>query len=233
MSARFLMIAGIVSLALASQAMGQLIWSDDYYSILQNNGVGEFTVISTPSPTSTDEGFIVNGDLVITADESEVARYTWLFQRGFTVGPLPVQISPEFRREFKIAVGGGSPQAPDAAIDMLNFTVYDLDASVLVVSDWDSYYNQFGNGWSVFSENVVYPSYVLSPGVSYHLGISAVCFLSSQPEGSPIATGTFEFGGITTFAGFEADLNPQIVPEPGMLVLLAVGGLGALLRRRR
>ena len=234
--------------------------------LVTTTGVANFPVVSEGSYTELPGGawqstsdnsdgsltFRMTGDVRLELDPNEIATDTarnvrFQSTQQFTVhGTLPVQITPELMRDFKV-VNAGGPMDPDWGFTdvIAALRIYETDLYTngdptfsnigpqAYSSNWGSE-DVIGNGSLIVSDAIARPAYVLLPGVSY-TAYWAVLFRSFAPAfdpADPQAAAFLEAGGFTNFDGFEWRLNAVTVPAPSAIGVLGLG-LAIGVRRRR
>lgn len=232
MSKALLVIVFVVGVLVGvSGVQAQLTWlSDPTTTVHVDTGA---TIISPMTALGTSDGMTVIGDLTMQASLQLQQMYVVESARPFLVGSLPIEVSALYSPSYKIAVSGGDESQPEANL-IVAYSVRELSPGSVTLSTFNHDFNvsQDGNGIYIGGANYTSDDYILTPGISYELISYIQMQVGPQPGQTPIAAGTFEFGGVTSFDGLESTLSWSTVPEPCSLGLLALGGLG-LMRRRK
>jgi rhodanese-related sulfurtransferase len=208
---------------------------------------GEFAAAYTPGATAGAGTFTLNltgdGSFRITPGVETVQFAAPEGYLQFTVGPLPVQITPRYALNFKLVNGGGTSDAPvnltgagGGVYETGTFSPSDgtgsLGANIL---NGNATHTLVGNGLHVFNDAATLPSYILAVGVNYtfYTGISSNVAAAGLTSYSPTSVVTIEAGGISGWAGATLDVAYTTVPEPASLGLLLLATAPAMLRPRK
>ena len=254
---RSVAITALPVMMLVSSASAQLVTT---------TGVANFPVVSEGSYTELPGGawqstsdnsdgsltFRMTGDVRLELDPNELPpsfqrSVTFQSTQQFTVnGTLPVQITPERIRDFKVVNAGGALDSDWGFTDTISILrIYETglynngdpaftNIGPQVYFEGGGSVNVIGNGFDIVSDAFTWDPYVLLPGVSY-TAYWAVLFRSFAPAfdpADPQAAAFLEAGGFTNYDGIEWRLNAVTVPAPSALGVLGIGfAIGA--RRRR
>ena len=208
---------------------------------------GEFKAQIIPPPIGLESTIILrlsgDGTFPITPASPNVQA---AFPEGyaqFTVGPLPVRITPNYFMNFKVVNGGGTTGAPSNLIAggggvYESGTFNPLDGSGALgpnINSGSASDTLVGNGLIVFDDSGSLPSYILAVGVNYTFftSISSNVNASGLPLGSPSSAVTIEAGGISNWSGVTLSVPYEVVPEPSAAAAALLLTAASLTFRRR
>ena len=162
----------------------------------------------------------------------------------YTVGPLPVRITPHYSMDFKVVNGGGTAGAPTNLItagggvhESGTFDPATGSGSLGPnISSGGTSDTLEGNGLTVLQDVGSLPSYILAVGVNYTFFtlISSEVDATGLTAGSPTSAVTIEAGGISNWLGVQLQVDYTVVPEPSSAVALLLLSVAVpTLRRAR
>lgn len=159
---------------------------------------------------------------------------------------FPEEISASFRDHYKLVVGGGDPEITIQVDIGVVYTLSEQPPATGKALGQTSSAQLTGNGSVVVDESgdllpvlagLPIPTTggnpTLSPG-NYFLTIDLFLnnMVATSGSANTFTPGVFiEFGGISTFDGFEFTVIGTPVPEPSSLAMLGLGGIVVLRRR--
>jgi hypothetical protein len=178
-------------------------------------------------------------------EAGRVATDSWI---TFSVGPIPVQVtSLSLAYSSKVAVGGGNDRNIISVNPFYDASIFEDNGTAgpgggdIPVGFNTSYVSDTPLAWNQFREfsgsEAATSATILAANTSYYLRLRSLVNISISRIGSPQAgiTVTHEFGGTLTqgaYSGFLAQVSYRTVPSAPTAVLLAMGGLVGMRRRR-